>query len=190
MSLFDYCLIASFAIGFVAYIASGQENVTYGIVSFAVLLPLCGIINWFGSDDPNSFFVRKQLLILCPAEIIEVGNDKSSKGYVVGKGNFFEDNDLLCLEVLFTDANGSYNEIPTQLDYLTFGEKKLVYSHKDHRREFLVKLPAEKSNLFLPKYHKKTGSDAKALKENQEYYEKIYDSYIFKEEDYSDDYDW
>ena len=100
MSLFDYCLIASFAIGFVAYMASGQENVTYGIVPFAVLLPLCGIINWFGSDDPNSFFVRKQLLILCPAEIKEVGTDGYIAGYVIGKGNFFEDNDLLCLELV------------------------------------------------------------------------------------------
>lgn len=190
MSLFDYCLIASFAIGFVAYMASGQENVTYGIVSFAVLLPFCGIINWFGSDDPNSFFVRKQLLILCPAEIKEVGTDKFSSGYVIGKGNFFNDNDLLCLELFFTDAKGNRNEIPTQLDYLTFGKTKRVYSDRDYKRQFLVELPAEKSNFFLPKYHKKSGSDAKALKENKEYYEDLYDYAIFKEEYYSDDNGW
>jgi hypothetical protein len=196
MELLHICILASCVIGYISYqipklLGYEGENVGVGCLAFVILLPLCGIINWFGSKDPNSFFVRKQLLICCNAEIKEVGTNEYSKGYVVGKGNFFKDNDILCLEIEFRDANGTKHEVYVGEQYLTFGKTRRVSSRMDYEKKYLVKLPKEKTNIFLPKYSKvKDTEKQKDLEELEKYYEDLYESYIFKEEYSESDYDW
>ena len=196
MELLHICILASFVIGAVGFYAPRlmgyeSENAGVGCLAFAILLPLCGIINWFGSDDPNSFFVRKQLIIVTEAEIRESGTENYSKGVVVGKGNFFNDDDLLCLEFQFTDENGKDHYLHYLNDYLTFGKTTRISDSEDYNKQYFIRLPAGKSNLLLSKYNKKKmpNKEEKLAKLMDEYEEK-YESYIFKEEYDYDDSGW
>jgi hypothetical protein len=190
LELLDYCFVAIFIFGFISW--TFFEDVRYTIFFGLILITLCGIINWFGSKDPNSFFVRKQLLVICDAEIKEMGKNDYSKGFVVGKGNFFSDNDLLCLEISFTDASGAEQKIPYfDQQYLTFGETRQIYNNENYEKQYLIRLPQEKTNKFLSKYNKiKNAEKIEALEKIEKIYQERYESYIFKEEYSDSDYDW
>lgn len=132
------------------------------------------LIQEYGSRDPNSFFVRQNLIIGTNIEYKPYGDDEYKKGLLIGKGRWFADSkEIIPLELIYRDEEGTEQTISLDCnEEIPFGRVSTVYDWDNGKYYF--RLNKFITNMFHENYYpSKTDDDQ--VEEYRDWFEKRYE---------------
>jgi hypothetical protein len=175
LTLFFWFTVAS-AIIFQVLGERGIVKVGCGTLVYIYLglLVVVILIQQFGSRDPNSLFVRKNLVIAAQVQYKLASEKDLKKGLLIAKGiNFASSKDVEPYEIIFRSESGKEKQVFLEPDYaLRFGTTRSTYDYDG--KEYIIRMDTYMTNQFHENYYRPE-TDLRQLTKFRDYYEKRYE---------------
>ena len=161
----------------------GCAPLVYVFLFFFLVIKL---VQYFGSRDPNSLFVRQSLVIATeisfrPSDIDSfMSGSEYKKALLIGKGEWFsESKEIIPLEIIYRDQNKTEQSIGLEFEnkQIPFGKESTVRDYDGNK--YSLKLKEYVTNSFHENYYP-SSSNKQDIEKLRDYYEKKYKSYYIE----------